>query len=234
MGKSVPKALESRGLFKKVCFRRRPGVLCWLQCVSADCGDGETAVCADVNTGEIFPGDEHCPSHGAECGPACVARDGGTVVFAATPSPAFCVGDGVDMHMDGFRSAFEKHAPACVNLYVAAATLDKRWKYGLGVAAAFAVGLAVEFLSRFRRRLFAARAAGEGSAGTLKAALVAAHFLQVVLGYLAMFAAMTYFSRGRTRGTSTRAFSDRMFSRKASRLGENPKKDDHSSKDEPK
>ena len=43
----------------------------------------------------------------------------------------------------------------------------------------------------------------------------------------------TYVARGRTRGTSTRAFRDHMFSRKASLLGENLWGDDHSSKDEP-
>ena len=58
--------------------------------------------------------------------------------------------------MDGFRSSFEKHAPACVNLYVTDWTLNSAGKYAAGALAAFSVGLAVEALSRYRKKLYAA------------------------------------------------------------------------------
>ena len=168
------------------------GVMCWLQCMAVSCGDAEAAACVDGDTLEVVAGDEHCPNHGA-CEPVCLDVDGAVPAnfTAKNDGGGFCVGDGQDMHMDGFRSSFEKHAPACVNLYVTDWTLNSAGKYAAGALAAFSVGLAVEALSRYRKKLYAARAAA-ASKTQFAALLVAAHFLQVVLGYLAMFAAMTY------------------------------------------
>mmetsp|Transcript_4801 Transcript_4801/g.14981 ORF Transcript_4801/g.14981 Transcript_4801/m.14981 type:complete len:152 (-) Transcript_4801:25-480(-) len=62
---------------------------------------------------------------------------------------------------------------------------------------AFFVGLLVEALSKFRKRLHRARVTAvemrdDAAVARARGLLVGAHFLQSVLGYLAMFAAMTY------------------------------------------
>ena len=173
------------------------GILCWLQCLEVDCDGNAAAACVDIETGDVVAGDEHCPHHGS-CEPVCLDADGSLPAnFTARSDEGFCIGEGQDMHMDGFRSGFEKHAPACVNLYFTTLTLNRAWKYAGGVFLSFLVGVFVEVISKARRRLFAARKAARHAmdaerAKKLTYALVAAHQLQVVVGYLAMFAAMTY------------------------------------------
>lgn len=166
------------------------GLLCWAQCVSIEdlpC-DQTQAACIDYETGQILDGSKHCDSHSFdECGVQCLAVDDDSpnaTVFKYRDESGFCVGDGVTMFMDGFRSIFEDNSPLCVNLYMTKWTLDTRLKFGFGVVAAFFVGIAVEALVRLRRFLHNARKP--------TAILLFLHFCQSVLGYLAMFVAMTY------------------------------------------
>ena len=92
------------------------------------------------------------------------------------------------MHMDGFRSAFEDSTPPCINLYVADWTLSSVGKYVGGMFGAFLVGLLVECTSFVRKYVHRRR----GDSQKSRMGLVFLHFVQSVLGYLAMFAAMTY------------------------------------------
>ena len=92
------------------------------------------------------------------------------------------------MHMDGFRSAFEESTPPCINLYVADWTLSSVGKYVGGMFGAFFVGLLVECTSFVRKYVHRRR----GDSQKSRMGLVCLHFVQSVLGYLAMFAAMTY------------------------------------------
>ena len=55
-----------------------------------------------------------------------------------------------DMHMDGFRSAFEDSTPPCINLYVADWTLSSVGKYVGGMFGAFFVGLLVECIAQWK------------------------------------------------------------------------------------
>ena len=94
------------------------------------------------------------------------------------------------MHMDGFRSAFEDSTPPCINLYVADWTLSSVGKYVGGMFGAFFVGLLVECTSFVRK--YVHRRRRDMSWKWERMGLVFLHFVQSVLGYLAMFAAMTY------------------------------------------
>lgn len=171
------------------------GILCWAQCVSIedlDC-DPEHVACVDFETDRILDGSKHCDSHSFdECGPRCLVSEDDAAANNTDSSlqldfrgqDGFCVGDGVTMYMDGFRSIFESNSPLCVNFWMTQWTLDTKFRFGWGIVSAFVVGITVEGLVKIRR------AAHDAAAPAVL--LLFLHFCQSVLGYLAMFVAMTY------------------------------------------
>lgn len=167
------------------------GILCWAQCVSVeslDCAQEQSA-CVEFSTQTILDGSSHCPTHSFDdCGPLCVSDldhdDPNATVVKVSSDDGFCVGEGVTMYMDGFRSIFENSSPLCVNFWLIDWTLDTRFRFAWGVVAAFLVGLSVEGLVRIRRTVHDTRYCAFGK--------LFLHFCQSVLGYLAMFIAMTY------------------------------------------
>jgi hypothetical protein len=164
----------------------KDGIFCWLQCLEVDCAYG--AVCLDDDD-EVVPEDKHCEGHSFDnCQPVCVDRSGSLSNNTRSREGGFCRGSGQDMHMDGFRSAFEDSTPPCINLYVADWTLSSVGKYVGGMFGAFFVGLLVEGTSFVRKYIHRRRR----DMSWARMGLVGLHFLQSVLGYLAMFAAMTY------------------------------------------
>lgn len=166
----------------------RDGIFCWLQCLAIDCTYG--AVCLNDDD-EVVPEDKHCEGHSFDnCSPVCVDPSGALSNSSRNREGGFCRGSGQDMHMDGFRSAFEESTPPCINLYVTDWTLSTTGKYVGGMFGAFFVGFLVEVISLARKTLHRRRRSKP--APILNVGLVALHFVQSVLGYLAMFAAMTY------------------------------------------
>ena len=164
----------------------KDGIFCWLQCLEVDCEYG--AVCLDDND-QVVPEDTHCEGHSFDnCSPVCVDRSGSLSNSSRSREGGFCRGSGQDMHMDGFRSAFEDSTPPCINLYVADWTLSSVGKYVGGMFGAFFVGLLVECTSFVRKYVHRRRR----DMSWARMGLVFLHFVQSVLGYLAMFAAMTY------------------------------------------
>ena len=164
----------------------KDGIFCWLQCLEVDCAYG--AVCLDDND-QVVPEDTHCEGHSFDnCSPVCVDRSGSLSNSSRSREGGFCRGSGQDMHMDGFRSAFEESTPPCINLYVADWTLSSVGKYVGGMFGAFFVGLLVECTSFVRKYVHRRRR----DMSWARMGLVFLHFVQSVLGYLAMFAAMTY------------------------------------------
>lgn len=166
----------------------RDGIFCWLQCLEIDCAYG--AVCLNDDD-EVVPEDKHCEGHSFDnCSPVCVDPSGSLSNSSRNREGGFCRGSGQDMHMDGFRSAFEESTPPCINLYVTDWTLSTTGKYVGGMFGAFFVGFLVEVISLARKTLHRRRRSKP--APILNVGLVGLHFVQSVLGYLAMFAAMTY------------------------------------------
>ena len=166
----------------------KDGIFCWLQCLEVDCAYG--AVCLDDDD-QVVPEDKHCEGHSFDnCQPVCVDRSGSLSNNTRSREGGFCRGSGQDMHMDGFRSAFEDSTPPCINLYVADWTLSSVGKYVGGMFGAFFVGLLVEGVSFLRKAVHRRRRAKPDRRWNM--GLVGLHFVQSVLGYLAMFAAMTY------------------------------------------
>ena len=164
------------------------GILCWAQCVdvtSLNCA-ADQVECVDSSTGAVLDGSKHCDSHSFDnCGPKCISTPTNSSSFLK--EDGFCVGDGVTMYMDGFRSIFEENSPLCVNFWNTKWTLDTKFRFGWGVVGAFFVGSLVEALIALRRALFQ-----HSKRRIISLFLLVMHFFQSVLGFLAMFLAMTY------------------------------------------
>jgi len=168
----------------------KDGILCWAQCVAVEdleCSADEVQ-CVEFSSGKVLDGSTDCPGHSfADCGPVCANNAANAT--SSFDDGGFCVGEGVVMYMDGFRSAFETNAPLCVNFWNTKWTLRSKFRFAWGVVGAFCVGGLVEALIWLRRCLFRKRGS---SPRTKAAALLALHFVQSVFGFLAMFLAMTY------------------------------------------
>eukprot|EP00633_Aureoumbra_lagunensis_P000067 CAMPEP_0197303866 /NCGR_PEP_ID=MMETSP0890-20130614/51910_1 /TAXON_ID=44058 ORGANISM="Aureoumbra lagunensis, Strain CCMP1510" /NCGR_SAMPLE_ID=MMETSP0890 /ASSEMBLY_ACC=CAM_ASM_000533 /LENGTH=522 /DNA_ID=CAMNT_0042783771 /DNA_START=167 /DNA_END=1735 /DNA_ORIENTATION=+ len=164
------------------------GILCWTQCVSIEHLDCDEAYCIDYDSGDVLDGSKHCPGgHSFDtCGPQCLLpnEENGTLSGYDYDTSGFCPGDGITMYMDGFRSIFEKHRPACINIWNTKWTLDTRFRFAMGIIGALVTGATVEALVALRRKMHTNPAH--------HFLTLPLHLCQCILGYLAMFIAMTY------------------------------------------
>ena len=101
----------------------------------------------------------------------------------------FCKGSGTDMFMDGYQLVLFGSDSLCLNFLFPSFTLSSRAKFCCALLVCFALGVAVEVLTSFRRKVFKqSRKRGKSARGTL----TALHGAQALLGYLLMCLAMSY------------------------------------------
>lgn len=120
---------------------------------------GADAVCTDVLTHEEVDGGE-CFSEGGMgmCQLSCQAAASTAQSNSEGSDNSFCRGGGTDMHMDGFTWALTAGtagaSPACLILFVSLLLLDSWWKFIAACVAVFCLGLAVEYFTSVRRKIF--------------------------------------------------------------------------------
>ena len=122
----------------------KDGIFCWLQCLEVDCAYG--AVCLDKDD-QVVPKTRIAKGIVSTTAARVCRSQWCPLQQFKIERRRFCRGSGQDMHMDGFRSAFEDSTPPCINLYVADWTLSSVGKYVGGMFGAFFVGLLVECTS---------------------------------------------------------------------------------------
>lgn len=106
------------------------------------------------------------------------------------------------MYMDGFHRTWNGNL-VCLNLFFPGWTLDTKEKFIIGNVLVFVVAIAVEWISKFRRRivLLAKKRASsitynqsdrQWTTSLLRLAVTLIHGVQALLGYLLMLATMTF------------------------------------------
>jgi hypothetical protein len=156
-------------------------VQCWMQCMpTAGLPCGMDAVCVDVTTNEVVPGNEMCPTGTANCALKC----------EMTPENAtgFCMGSGQSMDMIGFQVTGGNSKPPCFNLLFTTWTLSSEAKFAAGCIGTFALGMIIQLLTQYRTHVAKSKTGGVYN----KLFSVFLYGLQVVLSYFLMLIAMTY------------------------------------------
>lgn len=120
------------------------------------------------------------------------------VTFVSTACPSlgntsfngYCMGKGVSMYMDGFKSSAQStndDPVECVNLLFISWTLDSPVKLAIAWLGVFELGLLVQFMTKYRARL-----SKKQGTWTVRAAVAAMYSIQLVFSYFLMLVAMTY------------------------------------------
>lgn len=162
-------------------------LFCWRQCLPSDCG--HDAVCLDAGTGASVDPADHCTS----CVPYCLppAPPGQSRSPPPPPRPAqlgFCTGLGTVMHMSGFKIGGDD----CVNYLFVSWTLDSEGAFAGAVIGSFALAIATEALTWFRREWLRKHKALKKQPALYRFLMGFAFMIQVTLGYVLMLIAMTY------------------------------------------
>lgn len=103
----------------------------------------------------------------------------------------FCNGAGTDMYMQGFQTSGNSK-DVCVILLFSAWTLDTRTKFVFGCIGVVILGIAIEAMLCFRRKLQKRKILLRLSGLHRRVAIIALFGVNIASGYFAMLVAMTY------------------------------------------
>ena len=98
------------------------------------------------------------------------------------------------MFMDGFHAVlFGGGDTLCLNFYLKSFHLSSALKFIVGLFAVFGLGVSVEAMGSYRRKLDkGARKKGVRDRKNRRVLFAVLHFVQAVMGYVLMLATMTY------------------------------------------
>merc|ERR1719411_2523790 len=103
----------------------------------------------------------------------------------------FCNGYGTDMFMQGFTASGNSR-DSCVILLFRSWILDTRTKFLMGCIGVILLGIGIEAMLCFRRKLQKRRIMIRMSGGARRAAIIFLFGVNIASGYFAMLVAMTY------------------------------------------
>lgn len=142
---------------------------------------------------------DNCANMDSTCGWQCSAGDSNhshTTLehvsrLAHTEDSAFCNGAGTDMFMQGFQASGNSK-DVCVILLFPSWILDTRTKFVIACIGVIILGLVIEALLCFRRKLQKRRIFPRIGGLYRRLAIVTLFGINIASGYFAMLVAMTY------------------------------------------
>uniref|UniRef100_A0A7S0DH84 Copper transporter n=1 Tax=Amorphochlora amoebiformis TaxID=1561963 RepID=A0A7S0DH84_9EUKA len=158
------------------------GYRCWRKCyymdVNVTCGEDSQLECVSQSSGKSCDPEQH------GCKPIC----------SGVSTGSFCNKDiSVTMYMEGFVSPGDSKE-ACIIFLFGGWTLDSKWKFSLACLGTVALGMVLEVLILFRRRIRDPQNKWRRSRFLFVSLEMLSYGTQVLLGYLLMLVAMTYSS----------------------------------------